>query len=111
MAGMSPLEHLTQRQGEFDGLTLYGHMFKLRNESRKGWYITSAPKIGNVKHYWVEHGEFYTVISHIATPPHGATYLDIGDVTRVKEVEKATIARAVEEWTREYHEKLLSEPL
>ena len=106
---MNPLELLVRRQGDFDGYTIYGHMFQLHGELRKGWYVTSASNLGEVNHYWIESDQFHTVVSHIATPPTGANYLDIGSVVNVKEAEKAVISRAVEQWTQEFHDKILRE--
>jgi hypothetical protein len=109
MAGMSPLELQTRRQGDFDGYTIYGHMYKFHGERRTGWYVTSVSTSVESRQYWVEHDQFHTVVSHIATPPTGANRFDIGEVTEVKEVERTVIARAIEQWTREYHDKILAE--
>ncbi len=109
MAGMNPLELLVQRQGEFDGYTLYGHLFKFHGEHRTGWKVTSESHLGGVKHYWIEHDQFHTVVSHIATPPVGTSFLDIGSVINVEEAERSVISRAVEQWTEEYRDKILGE--
>jgi hypothetical protein len=109
MAGMNPLELRIRRQGEFDGYKLHGDMFQLHGELRKAWYVTSASSLGEINTYWIEHDQFHTVISHIATPPTGANYFDVGDVIDVKETERAAISRAVEQWTQEYHDKIIAD--
>ena len=48
-------------------------------------------------------------MSHLATPPTGANYFDVGEVVKVKEKERMAISRAVEKWTEEYYRKLSSE--
>lgn len=109
MPDMKPLELLSQLHGEFDGFTLHGYRFKFHGEHRTGWKITSESKLGGVKHYWVEHDKFHTVVSHTATEPTRPGFLDIGSVIDVKEAEKAAISRAVERWTQEYHDKIIAE--
>jgi hypothetical protein len=109
MAGMNPLELLIRRKGDFDGYTLCGQLFQLHGELRKGWHITSASSLGEVNHYWVERDQFHTVVSHIATPPTGANYFQIGGVTNTKGAERAAISSAIEQWTQKYHDKILGE--
>ena len=106
---MNPLELLTKRHGEFDGFTLYGYMFKFHGELRTGWKVTSESSLGGVKHYWVEHDRFHTVVSHTGTLPTSVSFLDIGEVIDVIEAERAAISRAVEQWAQEYHGKILAD--
>ena len=110
MAGMSPLELLSNRKGEFDGYTLYGRMFQFRNQLKQGWHVTSTSSLGAVRHYWVERDQFHTVASHIATPPTGANFFDIGDAVEVREAEKVAILHAIGQWTQEYHAKASGVP-
>jgi hypothetical protein len=108
MTGMIPLELLTARHGEFDGYTVYGNMFKLHGEHRTGWKVTSESSLSGVKHYWVEHNQFHTVVSHTGTSPINVSRLDIGDVIEVEKTERTAISRAVEQWTQDYYRKPLA---
>ena len=103
IAGMSQnLTKLFNGRGVFDDFTVYGFLYHFDGEVRQGWNITAHRGGGQVKHYWVEGGEFHAVGTHLMMPPTGGNFIEIGGVIEVAEGERKAILSAIEEWMQAY---------
>lgn len=97
-------------RGKFGEYTIYGTLFQFEGELRKGWKITARTAIGPVEHYWVENGAFHEVRVDLLAPPTGNSFITIGAPVEVSHAEASAVATAMDQWTAEYHDKVLAGP-